>query len=40
MQQRYLNQRIGYWLDSTSRFDNVSQNFYPVTQAIAVRDYS
>jgi len=31
MQQRYLNERIGYWLPSDSRFDNVSQNFYPVT---------
>ena len=31
MQQRYLNLRMGYWLDSDSSYDNVSQNFYPVS---------
>lgn len=32
--------RMGYWLESHSTYDNVSQNFYPVTQAIAIRDYN
>lgn len=38
MQERYHNIRMGYWILMNSSYNNVSQNFYPVTSAIAIRD--
>jgi hypothetical protein len=38
MQERYQNVRMGYWELMNSSYNNISQNFYPVTSAIAIRD--
>lgn len=38
MQERYLNERVGSWVMMESPYGNISQNFYPVTSAIALRD--
>ena len=39
MQERYINYRPGYWYEINAHHNNVSVNYYPVTSAIAIRDY-
>lgn len=39
MEIRYLNYRNSYWFEPNSPHNNVSVNYYPVSSAIAIRDF-